>query len=140
MVDDQSKTSTAEILRKLKANHEAWVRTSLCRREGHASTQAPASEKIPSPLLRLTSGREVLKIVDRADGFQARSSRTQLSGGGSTPRGLLQEAQDCGDLSGDLEAGDRVQAAFRIRELVPELEKADSGSSAGGDSSSRGRH
>jgi hypothetical protein len=34
--------------------------------------------------------------------------------------GLLQEAQD----SGDLEAGDRVQAAFRIRELVAELEKA----------------
>jgi len=29
MVEDQSKTSTAEILRKLKANHEAWVRTSL---------------------------------------------------------------------------------------------------------------
>jgi hypothetical protein len=34
--------------------------------------------------------------------------------------GLLQEAQD----SGDLEAGDRVQVAFRIRELVAELEKA----------------
>jgi hypothetical protein len=29
MVDDQSKTSTSEILRKLKANHEAWVRASL---------------------------------------------------------------------------------------------------------------
>ncbi len=29
MVEDQSKTSTAEILRKLKANHEAWVRASL---------------------------------------------------------------------------------------------------------------
>jgi len=34
--------------------------------------------------------------------------------------GLLQEAQD----SDDPEAGDRVQAAFRIRELVAELEKA----------------
>jgi hypothetical protein len=34
--------------------------------------------------------------------------------------GLLQEAQD----SGDLEAGDRGQVAFRIRELVAELEKA----------------
>jgi hypothetical protein len=38
--------------------------------------------------------------------------------------GLLQEAQDWGDLLGDLEAGDRVQAAFRTRELVAELEKA----------------
>lgn len=29
-----------------------------------------------------------------------------------------------GDLSGELEAGDRVQAAFRISELVAELENA----------------
>jgi len=36
--------------------------------------------------------------------------------------GLLQGAQDWGDPSGDLEAGDRLQAAFRIWELVAELE------------------
>src|ERR1700737_4854409 len=34
MVEDRSKTSAAEILRKLKANHEAWVRTSLAEERG----------------------------------------------------------------------------------------------------------
>ena len=38
--------------------------------------------------------------------------------------GFLQEAQDYGDLSGDLEAGDRVKAAFEMSARLEELEQA----------------
>jgi hypothetical protein len=67
MVDDQSETYTAEILRKLKANHEAWVRTSLADEKGVPPLKLRRlKENIPSHLLRLTNGRDVLKIVDQA--------------------------------------------------------------------------
>jgi hypothetical protein len=38
--------------------------------------------------------------------------------------GFLQEAQDYGDLSGDLEAGDRVKATFEMTARLEELEQA----------------
>lgn len=38
--------------------------------------------------------------------------------------GFLQEAQDYGDLSGDLEAGDRVKAAFEMSARLEELRQA----------------
>ncbi|MGO9451015.1 MAG: hypothetical protein ACLQDV_08220 [Candidatus Binataceae bacterium] len=77
-------------------------------------------ENIPSHLLRLTNGRDVLKIVDHAYGFQFDHPEPKPPEEAQFLAKFLQEAQDWGDL----EAGDRVQAAFRISELVAELEKA----------------
>ena len=125
MVDDQSETYTAEILRKLKANHEAWVRTSRAEEKGVVPLKLHRlKENIPSHLLPLTSGRDVLKIADRADGFQFDHPEPKSPDEAQLLAGFLQEAQYWGDLSGELEAGDRVQAAFRISELVAELENA----------------
>jgi len=125
MVDDQPETYTAEILRKLKANHEAWVRTSLADEKGVPPLKLRRlKQNIPSHLLRLTNGRDVLKIVDHAYGFQFDHPEPKSPEEAQFLAEFLQEAQDWADLSGDLEAGDRVQAAFRISELVAELEKA----------------
>lgn len=95
MVDDQSETYTAEILRKLKANHEAWVRTSLAEEKGVVPLKLRRlKEDIPSHLLRLTSGRDVLKIVDRADGFQFDHPEPKSPDEAQLLAGFLQDAQD----------------------------------------------
>jgi hypothetical protein len=112
MVDDQSETYTAEILRKLKANHEAWVRTSLADEKGVPPLKLRRlKENIPSHLLRLTNGRDVLKIVDHAYGFQFDHPEPKSPEEAQFLAEFLQEAQDWGDLSGDLEAGEELQKA-----------------------------
>ena len=81
-------------------------------------------ENIPTHLTRLTSGRAVLAVVDCACasefGHDELNSQLEVDLVG----GFLQEAQDYGDLSGDLEAGDRVKAAFEMTARLKELEQA----------------
>ena len=70
MVDDQHETYTVEVLRKLKANHEKWVSSTLTedKRIGPVRIRRIAGN-IPSHLVRLTSGRALFAIVDGAPGY-----------------------------------------------------------------------
>jgi hypothetical protein len=127
MVDDQPQTYTVERLRKLKADHEAWVASKLSPE--HAANQPRArlrrvKAEIPEYLLRLTSGAEVFKIMQGACGFSFDHDEPESEKETELVASFLQEAQDWGDLSGDLEAGEQVRAAFRISTLVDELERA----------------
>ena len=127
MVDDQPQTYTVERLRKLKADHEAWVASKLSPE--HAANQPRArlrrvKAEIPEYLLRLTSGAEVFKIMQGACGFSFDHDEPESEKETELVASFLQEAQDWGDFSGDLEAGEQVRAAFRISTLVDELERA----------------
>lgn len=124
MVDDQCETYTVEILRLLKANHEKWVSSMLTEQKPVPAVRIRRiKENVPTHLVRLTSGRDILTVVDGANAFAFEhdelNSPTELE----LVSGFLQEAQDYGDLSGDLEAGDRVKAAFELSARLAELEQ-----------------
>ena len=125
MVDDQCETHTVEILQKLKTNHETWVSSTLA--EGK---QVPPvrlrriKENIPSHLIRLTSGQDVFKIVGNSSAFSFEHDEPESEAEAELLSSFLQEAQDWSDLYSDLEAGDRVNAAYRMSTLVRDLEMA----------------
>src|SRR5437867_2937125 len=115
MVDDQRETYTVELLRKLKANHERWVSSALTEEKRVPPVRVRRiKDNIPTHLVRLTSGRAVLAIVDGAYAFAFEHDEPKSETEVELLSGFLQEAQDYGGLSGDLEAGDRVKAAFRM--------------------------
>lgn len=68
LVDDQHETYTAQLLQQMRTNHEKWVATCLSEEE----SQVPAvrlrrfKENIPTHLVRLVAGRDVLAVVEGA--------------------------------------------------------------------------
>lgn len=125
MVDDQHETYTAEVLLRLKAKHEKWVSSRLSeeRRQPRARVRR-IKENIPSHLMRLTSGRDIMAVVEGACAFSFDHEEPRSEAEVDLFRAFLQEAKDWGDLSGELEAGDRVQAVFRLTTLLRELEES----------------
>jgi hypothetical protein len=125
MVDDQHETYTADALRTLKANHEKWVSSTLTEQQPIPPVRVRRiNENIPTHLIRLTSGRAVVAVVDGASAFAFEHDELKSQPEVELVSGFLQEAQDYGDLSGDLEAGDRVKAAFEMSARLEELEQA----------------
>jgi len=125
MVDDQNETYTVELLEKLKANHEKWVSSSLAEEQRLPPVVLRRiKHEIPSHLVRLTSGRDVIKIVDNASAYSFDHDEPQSEAEVEAIKGFLQEAQDWGDLSGEFEAAERVTAAFRMTALLRDLEEA----------------
>ena len=125
MVDDQCETYTVEVLRLLKANHEKWVSSTLTEQKPIPPVRVRRIEdNIPTHLVRLTSGRDILTIVDGSSAFAFEHDELKSPAEVDLISGFLQEAQDYGDLSGDLEAGDRVKTVFEMSARLEELEQA----------------
>jgi hypothetical protein len=125
MVDDQYETYTAKVLQGLKANHEKWVSWTLGDRKQLPPVRCHRiKENVPSYLAHLTSGQDVMKIVGDTCAFSFEHDEPRSEAEVELLSGFLQEAQDWGDLSSDLEAGGRVRAAYGMSTLVRELEKA----------------
>lgn len=124
MVDDQHETYTVEMLQQLKTNHENWVSLALV-----VDNQPPGvrlrriKENIPSYLVRLTSGQDLMKIISNAGAFSFEHDEPRSEEDVESISEFLQEAHDWGDLLSDLEAGDRVKAAYRLSSSIQELEK-----------------
>jgi hypothetical protein len=125
MADDQHETYTADVLRNLKANHENWVSSTLTEQQPMPPIRVRRiKDNIPTNLMRLTSGQAVLDLVDGASAFAFEHDELKSQPEVELVSGFLQEAQDYGDLSDDLEAGDRVKAAFEISARLEELRQA----------------
>jgi len=125
MVDDQCETYTVEVLSKLKANHEKWVSSTLAENKEVLPVRVRRiKENIPSHLIRLTSGQDIMKVVGNSSGFSFDHDEPQSAAEVELLSGFLQETQDWGDLSSELDAGDRVKAAYRLSTLIQELEEA----------------
>lgn len=123
VVDDQQGSYTVEMLRTLKADHESWVSSALTG-EKRLPPVRIRRVKIPTHLIRMTSGRAILAIVDGASAFAFEHDEPASESEVELLSGFLQEAQDYGDLSADLDAGDRVKAAFRMSTFLDDLEQA----------------
>lgn len=122
-VDDQFHTYTSEKLQAIKTQHEDWVSSTLTE-EAAATPLCIRRIRIPSHLMRLTSGRDILAIVGDASGYAFLHDEPESEAEVELLSGFLQEAQDYGEIAASLEAGDRVKVAFRISTLLNELAQA----------------
>jgi hypothetical protein len=125
MVDDQAATYTTGILRQMKSNHELWVSQKLAEgRTPQPVRLLRVKQNIPDFLFRLNSGKEVLDLVTNALAYSFDHDELKSREEVDLVGGFLQLVQDWGDLSSDLEAGDRVQTAYSLTESLRELEQA----------------
>ncbi|MDY7031710.1 MAG: HNH endonuclease signature motif containing protein [Thermodesulfobacteriota bacterium] len=125
MVDDQSESFTAGILRQMKSNHEVWVSQKLAENQKTQPVRIRrVKQNIPAFLSRLTTGKEVLDLVTNAMGYSFDHEELKSQEEVDLVGGFLQVVQDWGDLSADLESSDRVQTAYSLSESLKELEES----------------
>lgn len=123
-IDDQYVTYTAEVLRKIKENHEEWVSKQLDKDPKIPPTMRikRISQNIPKYLQRITSGKEIFKIVEGSETFQfdhdELSSKEEVEIVGE----FLDIAKDWGDIGPDLEPSSRVEISYRLTNLLKELD------------------
>jgi len=126
MVDDQTQTYTVEALQKLKAIHEAWVASTL-NPSAHPLAKVRIrrlKENIPAYLPRLTSGKDVLNIIQNTCAHVFNHDEAASEDEAELLAEFFQEAQDFGDLCRDLDAGQHVKTAFRMSGLLRRIEDA----------------
>lgn len=123
LIDDQPETFTAAVIREQKANHEAWVVSALSEEEKVARPiRIIPIEPAPTHLARVQSGSRLASILDDAAASEFSHDEPATSQEAEVVASFFQEAQDYADLSGDLDAGDRVAFGFRLSESLRDFE------------------
>lgn len=113
LVDDNCDVFPADLLDGIKRAHEARVRRSLNRDD---------SDWIEEPDLRpLESGTELADVVMGAFAYFMGNDHPRDGEEASLIGGLLQDAEDWGDLAGEVGMGGRLQAAMGLHEQMEEL-------------------
>jgi hypothetical protein len=125
IVDDQHETYTAEVLAKLKSNHEAWVSSMLSGESKPPPVRIRRiKENIPQILVRLASGRDIMTIVGEAYQYSFDHEEPKSNEEADILSRFLQEVQEWGEVWVEIEAGERVKATFGLSERLRELERA----------------
>jgi hypothetical protein len=125
MVDDQFETYNADVLSKLKVNHEKWVSSTL----GGTPCVPPVrirqvKENIPPFLVRLVSGRDIMAVVGGAYQSSFNHDEPRSAQEADLFSQFFQEVHDYSEFWNDIEPGDRVKATFGLSERIRELENA----------------
>jgi len=117
MVDDQPNTYTANALKNLKKKHEKWVQETL-----HNATKN-SKPKSPEFLMRITTGKELFSVMAGAHfsdfDYDEPTNEDELE----FLSGFMQNLQDWGDLGGDMEYGERVEAGYNLSQDIQTLEE-----------------
>ena len=122
VIDDQAETYTADRLLQLKERHETWVADQLNQdREPNPVRIRRVHGKIPTHLVRVTSGRALLNIVMDAEAYSFDSDEPRSKEEADEIAGFLQVVQDWGEV-GLTEAGEIVSAAFSLTESIQGME------------------
>jgi len=115
-IDELVDTYSEEILRYMKVNHENWVRTAIAN-----AIQDDKAEKSKF-LMRITSGKELLNVISEAHGYNTDYDELKDRDEAEYIGGIIQTFIDFGDISGMVEAYDKVQIGYDLQILLDELE------------------
>ena len=124
MVDDQCETYTVHILRQMKNEHEVCVSKKL------SDIQRPkpikikrVKQNIPAYLTRLTTGKEVLNLVENALASSMDHDELKSEAEVDLVGGFLQTIRDWGDIGRDLGPADRARIAFDLTNTLQEFDE-----------------
>lgn len=115
-IDELVDTYSEEILRYMKGNHENWVSKAIAN-----AIQDDKAEK-PKFLMRITSGKELLSIINEAHGYNTDYNQLKDRAEAEYIGGIIQTFIDFGDICGMIEAYDKVQIGYDLQILLNELE------------------
>ena len=116
LVDDQADTYPVERLRDLKSTHERWVKERLERKPGSAPRF--------SMLLRLRTGKELADVIGGSHAYHFDHDELKSETETKLVARFLGSLQDWGDIWGDLDSGQHVEARFNLSEAMKEIEAA----------------
>jgi hypothetical protein len=123
MVDDQHENYTADILTKLKTNHDKWVSSTLGEEPRLSTVRVrQIKENIPPFLVRLTSGRDIMAVMGGSYQYSFDHDEPRSDAEVDLVRQFLQEVQDWAESWNEIEAGENVKATFGLSERLRELE------------------
>jgi hypothetical protein len=123
MVDDQKDTYPTEILRQKKIDHECWYKEKFTQSKVSSSPKVKRlKENIPPFLMRLTSGKEVLNLVDGSSALETGYDELETQEEVELISSFLSWVQDLDVLSGELAL--YVQTGFELTKMITELEEA----------------
>jgi hypothetical protein len=124
MIDDQHETYTVSILGQMKSNHEVWVSQKLSDNpQPKPMKLRRVKENIPTMLVRLHSGRDVLSIVSHAYAGSYDHEELRSEEEVDAVARFFQEAHDWGDMGADAEPADQVRLAHELTNSLDELER-----------------
>ena len=120
-IDDQTYKYTTKKLIQIKIDHENWVNEKLDKK---IECKIKRDKKnIPVYLSRLSKGKQVFDIISNSMMYSLDHDELDSQSEVDIVGCFLQTIQDWGDLSGELETGERVQATFNINELLKIIEE-----------------
>ena len=124
MVDDQSDTYTADILRQKKADHQSWASAKLKDTTDPKPLRVRRTKQGAPTFVRLTTGKEVLDLVIGACAGSMDHDELMSQQEVDLVGGFLDAAKDWGEMYDQLEPSHKVQAAFNLTCSLKELEEA----------------
>ena len=115
-IDELTDTYTEELLRYIKTNHENWVRSTI----KNAIDNQVENEK-PLFLAQITSGKELFNIINEVYGYRTDYDDVLNEDEASYIGGFFQALVDYGDISGMVEAQDKVKMGYELQKLIDDL-------------------
>lgn len=126
VVDDQPNEYTPAELRRLKAEHEAWVECSLEADKGpvHLGWGFRRDGKGPDFLLRVATGKELFDLLIGCHALLSDHDEVSNQREAQLVGDLLQEVRDLLEVGRELEPRERVETGLYLDAMIRELEAA----------------
>ncbi len=122
MVDDQSETYTADLLRSIKTNHEQWVDAKFNEKNDTSQVRIRRlKSEIPDELKPVESGTELFNSVTGSHGSYLNHDDNLNDAEVEIVGSFLQNIKDWIDIAVDLEPIDRVRATKSLNDEMNDL-------------------
>ncbi len=114
MIDELTDTYTEELLRYIKSNHEMWVSSSL--------SENKIKEKEPKFLFRISSGKELSKVLDGAHGLRTDYDNIDNEKEAEYIGNFAQDLLNYLDMFDMAEPYDKAILIFNLNKLIEDVE------------------
>ncbi|GGH27379.1 HNH endonuclease [Sphingobacterium alkalisoli] len=116
-IDELTDTYTEELLRYIKTNHENWVKNTI-----KDAIDKEQKDEEPKFLSRITSGKDLFNIINEVYGYRTDYDDIKSEEEMNFIGGFIQALIDYGDISGMIEAHDKVRIGYELQKLIDEIE------------------
>jgi hypothetical protein len=125
MVDNLNETFTTSVLRLMKVTHENWISQKLGDTQESKPVKIRIIERnVPQYLVRITTGRQLLDLVDKSDAFNFENDDLDNESEVELITGFFRLLQEWGDIDTELDAAQRSEIKFRLNDELKHLDNA----------------
>lgn len=122
VIDDNPKDYPIDKLKKIKKEHEDWVKEELKKGVIRFNNPSEEKEKIDEYLPRLFSGQQLVRIVQGAHFYDFSNCELQNQEEVDLIGSFGEILQDYGDLLDDFGVGKRIEVEFTLKNMLDDIE------------------